>query len=283
MGDWVNGAIRFALAEDVGTGDVTSLATLPADLRLSARVVAKADGVIAGLDVAAQVWAQVDPRIVWTPKVLDGVAVRAGDLVATVDGPAIGILTGERTMLNFVQRMSGIATMTRRFVDAVQGTGAIVLDTRKTAPGLRVLDKTAVRIGGGQNHRMGLFDMVLIKDNHIDACGGIEAAVARVRAHAVGATLPIEVECRTRADVATCLPLAVDRLLLDNMSVADVRACVDLVAGAVPLEVSGNVTLDNIRVYAETGVTFISVGALTHSVRALDLSLLVAHQTCRPH
>lgn len=271
----VTAIVRRALREDVGSGDVTSLSILPAGRRVRGRVVAKAAGVVAGLTVAAEVFSQVDPRIEWTPLVGEGAVVRAGDIVATLDGPAMGILTGERTALNVLQRMSGIATTTRAFVDRVQGTGTTILDTRKTAPGLRALDKMAVRSGGGRNHRMGLFDMVLIKDNHIDACGSITEAVARVRRR-VGATLPIEVECRTLADVEACLPLALDRLLLDNMSVQDVRACVALAAGAVPLEVSGNVTLDNVRKYADTGVQFISVGALTHSVRALDLSLLVS-------
>ena len=271
----VGSIVRVALAEDVGSGDVTSVSILAPDRRVRGRVVAKAPGVVAGLTVAAEVFAQVDARITWTPKVGDGARVAPGDVVATLEGPAAGILAGERTALNFLQRMSGIATATRAFVDRVQGTGATILDTRKTAPGLRVLDKMAVRAGGGRNHRMGLFDMVLIKDNHIDACGSIPEAVARVRRHA-GATLPIEVECRTPADVDVCLPLALDRLLLDNMSVTDVRACVALAAGTVPLEASGNITLDNVREYAETGVGFISVGALTHSVRALDLSLLVS-------
>jgi nicotinate-nucleotide pyrophosphorylase (carboxylating) len=271
----VGSIVRVALAEDVGSGDVTSVSILAPDRHVRGRVVAKAPGVVAGLTVAAGVFAQVDARIAWTPKVVDGARVAPGDVVATLEGPAIGILAGERTALNFLQRMSGIATATRAFVDRVQGTGATILDTRKTAPGLRVLDKLAVRAGGGRNHRMGLFDMVLIKDNHIDACGGIPEAVARVRRR-VGAPLPIEVECRTPADVGACLPLALDRLLLDNMSVTDVRVCVALAAGAVPLEASGNITLDNVREYAETGVAYISVGALTHSVRALDLSLLVS-------
>lgn len=267
--------VRSALTEDVGSGDVTSLSILPPERMVRGRVVAKAAGVVAGLAVAAEVFSQVDPRIEWAPLVEEGAAVRVGDIVATLAGPAVGILTAERTALNFLQRMSGIASTTRAFVDRVQGTGVTILDTRKTAPGLRVLDKMAVRAGGGRNHRMGLFDMVLIKDNHIDACGTIQEAVARVRRH-VGATLPIEVECRTLADVEACLPLKLDRLLLDNMSVHDIRACVALTANAVPLEVSGNVTLENVREYADTGVHFISVGALTHSVRALDLSLLVS-------
>lgn len=265
--------VGLALAEDVGAGDVTSLSTLPPELMVRARVVAKAPGVIAGLTVMSEVFTQCG-RVTVNPHVCDGDVVDAGAPVADVSGPAIAVLAGERTALNFLQRMSGIATMTREFVDRVRGTGAVILDTRKTAPGLRVLDKMAVLAGGGQNHRMGLYDMVLIKDNHIDACGSITEAIARVR-RGPHSALPLEVECRTADDVREALALAPDRILLDNMKVDDVRRCVDEVAGRVPLEVSGNITLDNVRAYAETGVTFVSVGALTHSVRALDLSLKV--------
>lgn len=266
--------VRLALAEDIGSGDVTSLSTLPAQLTVQARVVAKAPGVIAGLAVLSEVFAQLDQGVFVRPRVSDGGRVEAGTVVADISGQAIAVLAGERTALNFLQRMSGIATMTRAFVDRIQGTGAIVLDTRKTAPGLRVIDKMAVRAGGGQNHRMGLFDMVLVKDNHIDACGSITEAVARVR-RGPHAALPLEVECRNDVDVREAVALAPDRILLDNMGVAQVIQCVDIVSGRVPLEVSGNISLDNIHAYAETGVTWISVGALTHSVRALDLSLHV--------
>ncbi len=267
--------VRLALAEDVGSGDATSLSILAPDLQIRAVIVAKAAGVIAGIAVASEVFAQLDPAVVMSALVADGTAVEGGTRVAQISGPAAALLAGERTALNFLQRMSGIASMTREFVSRVQGTGATILDTRKTAPGLRVLDKTAVRAGGGDNHRMGLFDMVLIKDNHIDVCGSITEAVARVR-RGPHATLPMEVECRTSADVREALSLAPDRILLDNMNVDHVRECVAVVGGRVPLEVSGNITLDNVRAYAESGVTFISVGALTHSVRALDLSLKVS-------
>ena len=266
--------VRHALAEDVGSGDATSLSTLPADLQIRAAIVAKAPGVIAGIAVAAEVFAQLDAAVVVKPLLSDGNAVEAGARIADISGPALAVLAGERTALNFLQRMSGIATLTREYVERVRGTGAVILDTRKTVPGLRMLDKQAVRVGGGQNHRMGLFDMVLIKDNHIDACGSIAAAVARVRASAF-ATLPLEVECRTERDVREAVTLAPDRILLDNMEVDQVRQCVEIVAGRVPLEVSGNISLDNVRAYAGTGATWISVGALTHSVRALDLSLQV--------
>ena len=266
--------VRHALAEDVGSGDATSLSTLPADLQIRAAIVAKAPGVIAGIAVAAEVFAQLDAAVVVKPLLSDGNAVEAGARIADISGPALKVLSGERTALNFLQRMSGIATLTREYVERVRGTGAVILDTRKTVPGLRMLDKEAVRAGGGQNHRMGLFDMVLIKDNHIDACGSIAAAVARVRSGPHSA-LPMEVECRTEADVQEALTLGPDRILLDNMTVEQVRQCVALVAGRVPLEVSGNISLDNVRAYAETGVNWISVGALTHSVRGLDLSLQV--------
>jgi len=270
----VAGIVRVALAEDVGAGDVTSLSTLPPELTIRARLVAKAPGVIAGLSVMSEVFAQLDPAVLVEPRVSDGDRLESGQLVADISGPALAVLAGERTALNFLQRMSGIATLTRAHVDRVQGTGVVILDTRKTAPGLRLLDKLAVRAGGGHNHRMGLFDMVLIKDNHIDACGSITEAVTRV-SHGAHAALPREVECRTESDVREALALSPDRILLDNMTVSQVRQCVALVAGRVPLEVSGNVSLDNIRDYADTGVAFISVGALTHSVRALDLSLQV--------
>jgi nicotinate-nucleotide pyrophosphorylase (carboxylating) len=266
--------VRQALDEDVGSGDATSLSTLPADLQIRAAIVARAPGVIAGIAPASEVFVQLDPAVVVDALLADGRLVEAGSRLAEIIGPAAAVLAGERTALNFLQRMSGIATLTRAYVDSVAGTGAVILDTRKTAPGLRMLDKAAVRAGGGQNHRMGLFDMVLIKDNHVDACGSIARAIARVRSGPYAA-LPLEVECRTEADVLEAVALSPDRILLDNMTVEQVRGCVALVARRVPLEVSGNISLDNVRSYAETGVAWISVGALTHSVRALDLSLHV--------
>ena len=266
--------VRQALAEDVGSGDATSLSTLPTELKIRAAIVANAPGVIAGIAAASEVFAQLNPAVVVDPLLADGSPIQPGTRVAEISGPAVAVLAGERTALNFLQRMSGIATLTRAYVDRVRGTGAVILDTRKTVPGLRMLDKEAVRAGGGQNHRMGLFDMVLIKDNHIDACGSITAAIARVRSGPYAA-LPLEVECRTEADVREAVALAPDRILLDNMTVEQARQCVALVADRVSLEVSGNISLDNVRAYAETGVSWISVGALTHSVRALDLSLQV--------
>jgi nicotinate-nucleotide pyrophosphorylase (carboxylating) len=264
-------AIQAALAEDVGPGDVTSRATLPAELVYNGRFLAKAPGIIAGLDVVAQVFAALDPTICLTPLAQDGDRVERGAIIATVQGPARSLLTAERTALNFLQRMSGIATLTRHFVDAVEGTKAVILDTRKTAPGLRAIDKWAVRLGGGQNHRYGLYDMVLIKDNHIAAVGGLTEAVVRARQAAQG--LPIEVEVKNLAELEEALPLNVDRIMLDNMSLAEMKQAVERVNGRCPLEASGNVTLHTVAAIAATGVDYISSGALTHSVTALDISL----------
>jgi nicotinate-nucleotide pyrophosphorylase (carboxylating) len=255
------------------TGDVTSSATLPEDLVYNGRFLAKAPGIIAGLQVAELVFKQVDERIIFTPLMAEGTAVFPGDIIAAISGPRgpRSLLTAERTALNFMQRMSGIATLTRRFVDAVAGTRAVILDTRKTAPGLRAIDKLAVRLGGGQNHRAGLYDMVLIKDNHIAAAGGITTAVARARAAAH--KLPIEVEVKNLNELAEVLPLNVDRIMLDNMSLAEMKEAVEIVNGRCPLEASGNVTLETVAAIAATGVDYISSGALTHSVTALDISL----------
>jgi len=266
--------IHRALEEDIGPGDVTSQWTLPADDILQGEFLVKAAGVVAGLEVVAEVFALVDARIEFTPLVADGERVAAGQRIALVGGPGAALLSAERTALNFLQRMSGIATTTRRYVEAVAGAPAVILDTRKTAPGLRVLDKWAVRLGGGQNHRAGLYDMVLIKDNHIAGAGGITAAVARVRA-ANSAGLPIEVEVKTFEELEEALALdpPLDRIMLDNMSLAQMREAVQRTAGRVPLEASGGVNLDTVKAIAETGVDYISVGALTHSVKALDISL----------
>lgn len=264
-------AIQTALAEDIGAGDITSSATLPEDLVYNGRFLSKAPGIIAGLQVAELVFKQVDERIIFTPLTADGTAVFPGEIIAAISGPARSLLTAERTALNFMQRMSGIATLTRRFVDAVAGTRAVILDTRKTAPGLRAIDKLAVRQGGGQNHRAGLYDMVLIKDNHIAAAGGITTAVTRARAAAH--QLPIEVEVKNLNELAEVLPLNVDRIMLDNMSLAEMKEAVGIVNGRCPLEASGNVTLETVAAIAATGVDYISSGALTHSVTALDISL----------
>lgn len=265
-------AIVDALAEDIGTGDITSTATLPPDLWYNGRFLAKASGTIAGLAVAQLVFAQVDATTLFDICIPDGSPVQKGATIATVSGSARSLLTAERTALNFLQRMSGIATLTRQFMDAVAGTKAVILDTRKTAPGLRAIDKWAVRLGGGQNHRYGLYDMVLIKDNHIAAVGSIHEAVQRVRTSVAPIRL-IEVEVKSLAELAEAMALDVDRIMLDNMSLAQMTEAVQMVNGRIPLEASGNVTLETVAAIAATGVDYISSGALTHSVTALDISL----------
>lgn len=263
--------IRTALEEDIGTGDVTTNSIVPADAGLRGNIVAKQSGVVAGLAVASAVFHQLDPAVMLTPAVTDGAIVANRTVLAKVDGPARALLTGERTALNFLGRMSGIATLTRQFVDEVSGTGVQILDTRKTAPGLRMLDKLAVHLGGGGNHRIGLFDMILIKDNHIDFAGSITAAVERARAEDSG--LEIEVEARTLEDVSEALSLRVKRILLDNMSISLMKQAVTINAGRAKLEASGNINLDNVSEVARTGVNYISVGALTHSAKVFDVSL----------
>lgn len=263
--------IRRAIAEDVGTGDVTTDSIVPADARAKVQIVAKQSGVIAGLEVAHKVFLQFDDQIVFRPHVQDGSVVSQGQIIADVSGAARALLTGERTALNFLGRMSGIATLTRQFVDSVAGTRAVVLDTRKTAPGLRESDKLAVKLGGGQNHRHGLFDMVLIKDNHSDFAGSLTEAVKRVRA--TGTNLEIEVEARSIEEVREALEMKVERILLDNMTTEMMNQAVRLNNGFAKLEASGNVTLSTVRKIAETGVDFISVGALTHSPPTFDVSL----------
>src|SRR5689334_14207209 len=263
--------ISRALEEDIGPGDVTTDTIVPADASLRGRIVAKQDGVVAGLEIAKQVMLALSQRINFVAEVREGEKVTRGTVLANIDGSARALLTGERTALNFLGRMSGIATLTRQFVDAISGTNAIILDTRKTAPGLRITDKLAVRIGGGQNHRTGLFDMVLIKDNHIDFAGSITAAVTRVRES--GTNLEIEVETRTLEHVREALALGVESILLDNMSFELMREAVQIAGGRAKLEASGNVSLANVLEVARTGVDFISVGALTHSPDVFDVSL----------
>jgi len=263
--------IKRALEEDIGPGDVTTNTIVPPDASLRGRIVAKQDGVVAGLEIARQVMLTLNRTVIFSPQVNDGSSVTRGTVLAHVEGSARALLTGERTALNFLGRMSGIATLTRKFVDAVKGTNAIILDTRKTAPGLRLTDKLAVRLGGGQNHRTGLFDMVLIKDNHIDFAGSITAAVQRVRASQT--KLEIEVETRSLDNVREALALGVERILLDNMSTDTMREAVAICAGRAKLEGSGNVTLANVLEVAATGVDYISVGALTHSPVVFDVSL----------
>lgn len=262
--------VHAALAEDVGAGDVTTDAIVAPDAIGPAELLAKEAGVVCGLDVAELTFLALDPDVRFEPLVSDGEVVQLPAVVARITGSKRAILTGERVALNFLGRLSGIATLTRRYVDAVEGTGASVLDTRKTTPGLRVLEKHAVACGGGRNHRFGLDDAVLIKDNHLRAAGSITAAVDHVRA---ASELPIEVECETLEQVGEALAVSVDAILLDNMTLAQLRDAVALTAGRSRLEASGGVNLDTIRAIAETGVDEISVGALTHSARSLDVSL----------
>jgi nicotinate-nucleotide pyrophosphorylase (carboxylating) len=270
--------LRQALAEDIGPGDVTTAAVLTGDERGQARAIAKSDLVVAGADVFREVFTLLDASLDVALSLRDGDRARPGDSLAELTGRLGSILTAERTALNFFQRLCGIATLTRRFVEEIDGTGARILDTRKTAPGLRLLDKYAVRVGGGRNHRFALFDGVLIKDNHIAAAGGIAAAVAKVR-QTVAHLMKIEVECKNAAEVEEALAAGADAVMLDNMDLPAMREAVALVRGRVPIEASGNVTLANVRRVAETGVDFISVGALTHSVAAADISLNIQRGT----
>ena len=267
----ITGCLKRALAEDVGSGDVTTQGIVPEGATLRGQIVAKQQGVIAGMDVAEEVFHILDPEIQFTAAMDEGGRIGAGETIAEVFGSACSLLTGERTALNLLNRMSGIATLTSKFVEAVSDTRATILDTRKTAPGLRALDKLAVRRGGGENHRIGLFDMILIKDNHIDFAGSIAEAVRRARA--IQKDLEIEVEARTIADVNAALDLGIKRILLDNMTVEMMREAVALNANRAKLEASGNVTLENVSEIAETGVDYISVGALTHSPPSFDSSL----------
>lgn len=263
-------SIRLALKEDIGAGDVTTNSIVPCEARMKGQIIAKQSGVLAGLDMAQAVYHLLDAETIVEAQVQEGARVEKGRLLALVSGHARSLLTAERTALNFVGRMSGIATLTRQFVDAVSGTQAVILDTRKTAPGLRAIDKLAVLRGGGQNHRIGLYDMILIKDNHIDFAGGLAEAVRRARASNRG--LQIEVEARTLEDVKAALELGVERILLDNMSTEMMAEAVKIAAGRAKLEASGNVSLETVRAIAETGVDFISVGALTHSANVFDVS-----------
>ncbi|MEO5375724.1 MAG: carboxylating nicotinate-nucleotide diphosphorylase [Alphaproteobacteria bacterium] len=266
----VRRVIDDALAEDIGQGDITSAAVIPPDLRFRGVMAARDPVVVAGLPIAALVFATVVPDADWRPKVADGDRVAPGAIIAEVLGPAAGLLTAERTALNLLQHLSGIATLTRAYVDRIAGTGAVLLDTRKTIPGLRLLAKYATRVGGARNHRLGLYDGVLIKDNHIAVCGGVAAAVGRARAR----HLPnIEVECDTVEQVAEAVAAGADIVLLDNMPPEVLRRAVAVVNGRARTEASGGVTLDTIRAIAETGVDYISVGRITQSAPAVDIGL----------
>ncbi len=275
----IDALLALAFAEDIGDGDHTTLSTIPADAQGRAKLIVKEEGVLAGVEIAKVVLAKADPDIKVTVMLTDGARVRPGDVAFIAEGRQQSLLTAERTMLNIMQRMSGIATMTARYQKELEGTGAHVLDTRKTTPGMRILEKEAVAIGGGMNHRMGLHDMILIKDNHIDFAGGIENAIDAAVAYCkrIGKPLKIEVETRSLDDIRRVLAHGgVDRIMFDNFTPELTAEAVRLVDGKVETESSGGITLDTIRAYGRAGVDFISVGALTHSVKGLDLSFKAA-------
>ena len=268
--------IRLALAEDVGDGDHTSISTIPADAQKRARLLVKEAGILAGVEVATAIFHEVDPAFKVEVLMHDGEPIKPGDIVLTVAGNARNILTAERLVLNCMQRMSGIATQTRQMVHLLEGTRCKLLDTRKTTPNFRICEKMAVKIGGGVNHRFGLYDMILIKDNHVDYAGSLTKAVEQAVTYLTdtGRNLPIEVEVRNRAEVEEALAVGhLARMLLDNFQPADLRDMVRLINGRVVTEASGNINMTNLRAYAETGVDYISSGALTHHVKSLDLSL----------
>lgn len=264
--------IRRWLAEDLGHGDITTSLVVNPNARGTSEIVAREHGLLCGLPVARMVFEELDPALHLEPCVAEGATIEPGQTVARLAGRLGSILSGERLALNLLQRLSGVATATRAFVEAVEGTGVAILDTRKTTPGLRALEKYAVRVGGGRNHRFGLFDGILIKDNHIRAAGGVAEAVRRARARAPH-SLAIEVEVTTLEELEEALAAGADWILLDNMDLETIREAVQRTTGRAKLEASGGVTLERVRAIAETGVDAVSVGALTHSVRALDLSL----------
>lgn len=268
--------IEKALSEDIGSGDHTSLSTIPSSARGKARLIVKEDGVLSGIEIAAMVFRKVDPEIVFSPILTDGDIIKKGDIAFTAEGPSASILQAERLVLNFMQRMSGIATSTARYTKELAGLECKVLDTRKTTPLLRELEKMAVRHGGGFNHRFGLYDMIMIKDNHVDFAGGIVQAIDAANHYISerGLNLKIEIEVRNFNELDQVLEHGgVDRIMLDNFTPADLKLAVEKINKQFETEASGGITLESIRKYAETGVDFISVGALTHHIKSLDLSL----------
>lgn len=267
--------IDLAFAEDIGDGDHTTLCCIPEDAMGKSHLLIKEDGILAGVEVAKRVFAKFDPTMQVEVLINDGTPVKKGDIAMVVTAKVRSLLQTERLMLNIMQRMSGIATMTNKYVERLKGTKTHVLDTRKTTPGLRMLEKQAVKIGGGMNHRIGLFDMILLKDNHVDFCGGITNAITRCHEYLKekGLDLKIEIEVRNFDELAEAMNCGgINRIMLDNLSVADTKKAVDIVGGKFETESSGGITFDTIRDYAECGVDFISVGALTHSVKGLDMS-----------
>ena len=267
--------IRLAFAEDIGDGDHTTLCCIPADEMGKSLLIVKEDGVLAGVEMAERIFHAFDPELKMTVFIHDGTEVKKGDIAFVVEGKVQSLLQTERLMLNVMQRMSGIATTTRKYVKALEGTRTHVLDTRKTTPGMRILEKEAVRIGGGVNHRIGLFDMILLKDNHVDFAGGIEAAITRCHHYLKekNKDLKIEIEVRNLDELQEVLRIGgVDRIMLDNFNLENTRKAVEIVNGRYEIESSGGITFDTLRAYAECGVDYISVGALTHSVKGLDMS-----------
>jgi len=274
--EYIHSFIANALAEDVGDGDHTSRATIPAGTQGKAKLLVKDTGILAGVDLALEIFKQVDPDLKMNVLLQDGAPIKPKDIVLEVEGDAQSILTAERLVLNCMQRMSGVATKTHEIAELLKGTRTKVLDTRKTTPGMRYLEKLAVKIGGGVNHRFGLFDMILIKDNHVDYSGGIKRAIQNAKDYLqkTGRKLAIEIEVRNLEELQQVLDAGgIDRILLDNFNFDDLRKAVGMVGGKFDTEASGGITIENIRQYAECGVDYISVGALTHSVRSLDLSL----------
>jgi nicotinate-nucleotide pyrophosphorylase (carboxylating) len=278
--DLFNAFLETTLREDLGDGDHSSLACIPEQSSGAARLLVKDDGILAGMEIARRIFGRIDPELTFDALLLDGDQIRHGDIAFIVQGRVHSILKSERLVLNVMQRMSGIATQTFEYVQKIKGLHTRILDTRKTSPGIRILDKEAVRIGGGMNHRMGLYDMILLKDNHIDYAGGIEQAIARTHEYLAltGRELGIEIEARSLRDVREILQVGrIDRIMLDNFSIADTRQAVELINGRYEIESSGRITLENIREYAECGIDYISIGALTHQVLSLDLSLKAIH------
>ena len=275
MLDNLDELIKLWFAEDIGDGDHTTLSSIPADAMGKQQLIIKEEGIVAGIEVAKRVFATFDPELKMTQYLHDGDHVKPGDIAFVVEGRTQSLLQTERLMLNIMQRMSGVATRTAEYVKLVEGTKCRVLDTRKTTPGLRMLEKEAVRIGGGCNHRIGLFDMILLKDNHVDFAGGIANAIRRAQAYLKekGKNLKIEIEVRSFDELNEALATGgIDRIMLDNFSVENTKKAVEIIAGRYETESSGGITFDTIRQYAECGVDFISVGALTHSVKGLDMS-----------
>lgn len=273
---YINNFIKAALAEDIGDGDHTSLSCIPAGQVGKAKLLVKQQGILAGVQIAKTIFNIFDPRLKITVLINDGAKIQPGDIAFEVEGPEVSIVQTERLVLNFMQRMSGIATQTAEYVKLVDGLKTQIIDTRKTTPGMRVFEKMAVKIGGGGNHRMGLYDMILIKDNHIDYAGGIDQAIRRAKDYLAqkGKNLKIEVEARSFDEINQIMTIGgIDRIMIDNFNIDDTKKAVELIAGKYETESSGGITKQTLRQYAECGVDFISVGALTHQITSLDLSL----------